>query len=227
MHGIFVGVVLFFLGLLGFLGSALALPAGPALNTIRGGRTVADNHVARAVAAVERSLRWGVAPAASLSDLALLKLVQAQSRDATTPEGAQLLMESLAAQETSLAQAPASTNGWARLTYARYALSGLDEASRDALAMSFLTGRLERAPMAFRVQLILREWEVLDPEMHALGSMQIRQLCRYGHHALDALVDVYLASDPAGREILLGALADSPEDHARFERRLRRKTQSP
>jgi hypothetical protein len=225
--GTFVGVVLLLLGLLGFLGSALALPAGPALNAIGEGRAVADNQVARAVAALERSLRWGVTPAASLSDLALLKLVQIRPGDALAPEGVQLLMESLAVQEASLARAPANTDGWARLAYARYRLSGLDEASRDALAMSILTGRLERAPMVFRVQLILREWEALDPEMQALGSVQIRQLCRYGRHALDALVEVYLASGQAGREVLLGVLAGSPEDHARFERRLRRKTQSP
>ena len=80
--------------------------------------------------------------------------------------------------------------------------------------------------MVFRLQLILREWDVLDPEMRALGRVQIRQLARYDPRALDALTDVYLASSRAGREIIRAALASSPEERVRFERRLRRKTQS-
>lgn len=224
--GFFVGGTLFFLGLTGFLGAALELPAGPALNAIREGRSVADDHVGLAVAATERSLRWGATSAVSLSDLALLKVMQVRPGEATGPEGSRLIMESLAAQEASLARAPANTDGWARLTYARYALSGLNEASRDALAMSFFTGRLERAPIAFRLQLILREWEAVDPEMRALGIAQIGQLIRYGHRSLDALVDVYMASGQVGRDVITEVLARSPDDRTRFEQRLRRKTTS-
>ena len=80
--------------------------------------------------------------------------------------------------------------------------------------------------MVFRLQLVLREWDALDPEMRALGRVQIRQLVRYDHRALDALTDVYLASSRTGREIIRAALASSAQDRVRFERRLRRKTQS-
>ena len=224
--GFFIGGALFCLGLTGFLVAVLALPAGPALNAIREGRSPADDQIGRAMAATERSLRWGAASAVSLSDLALLKLMQVRLGDATGPEGFQLIRESLTSQEASLARAPSNSDGWARLTYARYALSGLDEASRDALAMSFLTGRLERSPMAFRLQLILREWEAVDPELRALGIEQIRQLARYGSRALDALVDIYLASGQAGRDVITEILARSPENRIRFERRLRQKTKS-
>ena len=148
--GLFVGGALLVLGLSGLLGAVLALPAGPALIAIREGRPPTADPLARAVASAERSQRWGE-NAASLSDLALLKLIQAEAGDIPEPERLQRLQESQTAQEASLARAPASTDGWARLTFARYALSGLDEASRDALAMSFRTGRLERAPMVFRV----------------------------------------------------------------------------
>ena len=235
--GLFVGGALLVLGLLGLLGAALALPAGPALIAIREGRPPAADRLARAVASAERLQRWG-GSAASLSDLALLKLIQAEAGDIPGPERLQRLQESQTIQAASLARAPASTDGWARLTFARYALSGLDDASRDALAMSFRTGRLERAPMVFRVQLLLREWEALDPALRALGSAQIRQLTRYHARDLDALIDVYRASDRAGQEVIRASLSDSSEkdswkedsseedpseDRARFERRLRRR----
>ena len=96
----------------------------------------------------------------------------------------------------------------------------------------------ERAPMVFRVQLLLQEWEALDPALRALGSAQIRQLTRYHRRDLDALIDVYRASDRAGQEVIRAALWNSSEkdsseedlseedwseDRARFERRLRRR----
>ena len=244
--GLLVGGALLLLGLPGLLGATLDLPAAPALLAIRESRPVAAEDLARAVASAERSQRWG-GNAVSLSDLSLLKLMQAESSDTLEPERLRLLQESRTIQEASLARAPASTDGWARLTFARYSLSvlekervlqeelgeGLDPASRAALEMSFRTGRLERAPMLFRIQILLREWETLDPELRALGNAQIRQLSRYNQRDLDALIDVYQASDRAGREIIWAALSDlsergSPgeEDRARFERRLRQKIPS-
>ena len=226
VSGLLVGLALLLAGLLGFLTSALALPAAPVLNAVREGREVADDRLARAAAALERSVRWGGNPAASLSQLALLKLVRSRSQGASASEELRLLTEALADQEASLGRAPANTDGWARLAYARYTLSGLDRASRDALAMSFLTGRLERAPMVFRLQLILREWEALGSEMHALGRLQIRRLSGDDQRAVDALVDVYLASDRAGREVIRAVLERFSEGHARFERRVRYRSRS-
>jgi len=248
--GLLVGAALLLLGLSGLLGATLDLPAVPALIAIRESRPVTAEGLARAVASAERSQRWG-GNAASLSDLSLLKLMQAESSDTLEPERLRLLQESRTIQEASLARAPASTDGWARLTYARYSLGvleegrvlqeelgeGLDPASREALEMSFRTGRLERAPMLFRVQVLLREWEALDPELRALANAQIRQLTRYGQRDLDALIDVYRASDRAGKEVISAALSGSSaarsdlsegnssgeEDRARFERRLRRR----
>ncbi len=215
-----LGLALLVLSLPGFLGAASALPAGPALNSIRAGRAVAEDELARAVAALQQSLRWGGTSAATLSDLALLELVQLQAGEIIGDEEVQRLVRSLTAQEAGLARAPAHSNGWARLTYARYALAGLDEASRDALEMSLLTGRRERAPMAFRLQLILQEWEALDAEMRVAGRAEIRQLARYGRAGLDALVDAYRSS--GGSEIIHEVLAEAPEDLVRFERRLKR-----
>ena len=214
-----------FLSLPRFLGAATALPAGPALNTIRKGGSLADEPLDRAVAALEQSLRWQATPA-SLSDLAVLKLVRLRAGEPIGAEQHRQLAESRAAQEASLAGSPASSNGWARLSYARYALSGLDEVSRGALEMSFLTGRLEYAPMRFRLQLILREWQALDPEMRAAGRAEVRRLARYGQRGLDALVDVYLASEGAGSEIIGEVLAGAPQDRVRFERRLERSRRS-
>jgi len=78
--------------------------------------------------------------------------------------------------------------------------------------------------MVFRLQLILREWDALDSEMRALGRVQIRQLASHDPRALDALINVYLASSRTGQEIIRATLAASPEERVRFERRLRRKT---
>ena len=222
--GLFVAGALLLLAMTRFLGAVSALPAGHALLAIREGRPVADDEIARAVAAMEQSLRWGGTRAEPLSDLALLKLMQIDGDVIGPGESSRLLTESIAAQKASLALAPANADGWARLTYAHYALSGLDRASLGALAMSFRSGRLERAPMVFRLQLILREWDALDPEMRALGRVQIRQLASHDQRALDALTDVYRVSSGTGREIIRATLASSPEERARFERRLRHKT---
>ncbi len=211
--GLFVAGALFLLALTRLLGAVSALPAGHALIAIREGRPVADDEIARAVAAMEQSLRWGGTRAESLSDLALLKLLQIDG-DVIGPGESRLLTESLAAQRASLALAPANADGWARLTYAHYALSGLDRTSLGALEMSFRSGPLERAPMVFRLQLILREWDALDPEMRALGRVQIRQLASHDPRALDALTDVYRASSGAEQEIICATLAASPEEHA-------------
>ena len=191
------------------------------LQAIRTGRVVADGPLDRAVATLEQSLRWGATPSA-LSDLALLKLVRLRSREAFGLGAHQDLLEFLTTQEHSLARAPATTDGWARLTYGRYELSGLDQASRDALEMSFLTGRLERSPMAFRLQLMLREWPALDPEMRALARREIRQLTRHGPGGIDALVEVYRGLNLAGREVVQAVLAGSPQDQASFDRLLGR-----
>jgi hypothetical protein len=149
------------------LRAGAALPAGPSLHRARGGMLLESEALAGAITTLEGSLRWGASPVL-LSDLALLKLLRAPAGD-----GHADLMEAMEAQEASLSRAPASSDGWARLSYARYALAGLNDATRDALELSFLTGRLERAPMVFRLQLVLKEWDAVGPERRFASSLAI------------------------------------------------------
>ena len=220
-----IGLALIWLSLPRFLGAASARPAHKVLWALRQGRALPVADLARGEAALERSTRWRGTPAHALSDLALLKLLQLQQGGGSGAEAQQRLTESLEAQAASLSQAPAGSNGWARLSYARYLRSGLTEASRDALELSFLSGGLDLPLLSFRLQLILREWDALGPEFHEAARGEILQLARHGPPGYDALVDIYLATPQA--QIIDVVIAESPPLQAQFARRLERRVESP
>ncbi len=211
--GLLLGLALLALSLPRLAREVAALPAGPAVYAARGGREPGDERVARATRALEHSLRWSTSPAL-LSKLALLKLVALRSGKRRAPER---LLDAMGTQERSLALAPASSDGWARLAYSRYALAGMVAATRAALELSFKTGRLERAPMAFRLQLLLSTWSGVEERLREAGLLQVRELARHPA-SVPLLVEVYRSAAPGAREIILSALADWPAVRFRLQR---------
>lgn len=212
-----VGLLLLGLGLPRLLGATARQPARSVLWALRDGKPLTDADLARGEAALERSRRWSGTPPHALSDLALLKLLRRERAEAP---GAPLLVEAIEAQEAGLARAPAGGNSWARLAYARYQRAGLTEATREALELSLLSGGLDLPLLAFRLELILQEWDALGPAFHEAARGQIQEMTRHGRPGYDALVDIYRVSPRAA--VIDGALADSPAQQAQFARRLAR-----
>ncbi len=214
-----LGFVLVWLSVPRFLGALDALPARSVLWEIRKDRPVTREQLEGAAAVLENSRRRSGTPAHVLSDLALLELLQFElAEDELAPDAQRLLTESLEALEAGLAKAPAGSNGWARLAYARYMRSGLTEGARDALEMSLLTGGIDLSLLSFRLHLILSEWDALGPEFQHAARGEILALTRHGRRGYDALVEIYLSS---GRgEVIDTVLAEAPTQQARFTRRL-------
>lgn len=183
-----------------------------------------DAELDRAILALERAQGQRGMPAYRFSDLALLYQLRFSAGSASEAAAQELLSASVAAQEAGLAQAPADNAGWARLAYARYQRAGFDAATRDALEMSLLTRGLGLSLLSFRLQLILREWELAGPELQAAAQAEILQFLRHGGHGYEALVDAYLVSPRS--EIIDAVLAESPAQQAEFARRLERRSRS-
>jgi len=214
-----LGLALVWLSAPRFLGALDALPARNVLWEIRKERPVSAELIARGATALERSRRWSGTPAHLLSDLALLKLLQSQlAVDVPTVDAERLLAESVEAQQASLAKAPAGSNGWARLAYARYELAGLTPGARDALEMSLLTGGIDLPLLSFRLYLMLREWDTLESPFEDAAHREIIGLTRHGRPGYEALVDIYLSSGHG--EVIDAVLTETPRKHAQFTRQL-------
>ncbi len=216
-----LGLVLITLGTPRFLGALAFQPARAVLTALREGRGLPPEIIERGDRALESSMRWPGTPAHVLSDLALLKLLRVQPglrEDVVDRASRVALREAIERQEESLRRAPAGSNGWGRLAYAYYVESGLSPATRNALEMSLRTGGLDLPLLSFRLQLILEEWETLEPELPEAAEDEILRMARYGRIGFDALAAIYLRSSHA--EIIDAVMERFPEHRALFARSL-------
>lgn len=217
--GPLLGLLLLSLGMPRLLRAAAIVSAGPALHAARSQHPIPAEQRARAIEALGTVACRSASPGL-LSELALLELLEARHAQTIGHESFSHLVFALEAQQASLAHAPASSDGWARLAFVRYALSGMGDATRQALALSFATGPREPGARIFRLQLVLREWGRLGPALREMARVQVRELSRHPR-SIGALIDVYRAATPEHQEIILSALDRAPGDRALFERRLR------
>jgi hypothetical protein len=220
-----LGLLLLALGIPRLLRTAAVLSAGPVLDAVREHRAIPAGQRTRDIEALDTVRRWS-ASASLLSELALLELLEARHAQTIGRDSFSHLVSALEAQRASLARAPASSDDWARLAFVRYALSGMSDATRRALELSFATGPREPGARIFRLQLVLREWERLGPELREPARVQARELARH-LRSIGALIEVYRAATPEQQAVILSALDPAPADRALLERRLRWKKREP
>jgi len=216
-----VGLGLFALTLPRLMGAVSALPARSILLEIRNDQTVSSERLERAATALQGSRQWSGTPAYALSDLALLDLLRVQS-SAPSESGTHALLPGIVeVQEMGVAKAPASGNSWARLADARYLRDGLTPATRNALEMSLLSGGIDLPLLRFRLHLLLFDWESPAPGFVPAVRDQVHKLTRYGKTGYDELVELSLIT-PRG-ELIPAALAETPDKHAYFAHRVKRR----
>jgi hypothetical protein len=223
--GLLLGLLLLALGIPRLVRTGVVLWADPGLDAALERRASPAERRARAIEAL-RAVRHRSPSASLLSELALLELLEARQAEMIGRDGLSHLVSALEAQQDSLASAPASSDGWARLAFLRYALSGMNDATRQALELSFATGPREPGSRTFRLQLALREWEHLGTDLQELARLQARELARH-LRSIGALIEVYRGATREQRTIILSALDRAPADRALLERRLRWKKREP
>jgi hypothetical protein len=214
-----LGVLLVGLSLPRLLGAVYAQPANAVLLAIRTGHNVSDADLEGGAEALARSTQFSGTPAYVLSDLALLKLLRVQSGGGlSASESEERRAYALDAQTRALERAPAGASGWGRLAYAHALRDGLNDPSRAALAMSLRAGGFDLELMAFRLQLMLAEWDSLGPLLREAVPGEIIQLTRHSGEGYDALAEIYLTSPHA--EVIERVVSESPTRRARFAKSL-------
>jgi len=216
-----VGLGLFALTLPRLLGAVSALPARSVLSEIRKNQTVSGERIEIAAAALQQSRQWSGTPASALSDLALLDLLRVHSSQDSELRTHPLLPGIIEVQESAVAKAPASGNGWARLADARYLQEGLGPATRDALEMSLMSGGIDLPLLRFRLHLLLLDWTLPAATFTPAVREQVHKFTRYGKTGYDELVELSLVA-PRG-ELIPAVLAETPDKHAYFIRRVERR----
>ncbi len=216
-----VGLGLFALTLPRLLGAVSALPARSVLSEIRNDQPVSGERIEIAAAALQHSRRWSGTPATALSDLALLDLLRVHSSQNSELRAHPLLPGIIEVQEMAVAKAPASGNGWARLADARYLQEGLGPSTRDALEMSLVSGGIDLPLLRFRLHLLLLDWTLPAATFAPAVREQVQKFTRYGKAGYDELVELSMVT-PRGN-LIPAVLADNPDSHAYFIRRVERR----
>jgi hypothetical protein len=206
---VFLGIPQLMAALLQYRAAAvLALPAADAL-------APSVDELKTAILRLGEADRWWQEPDNTFESAVLLMRLAApaSSRDAYDRE---LLKEAQRQFETSLAEAPANAKAWAALADARRLDGGPSVAAAAALKMSMQLARYEPSLLAWRCEMGLALYSVLDDGTKAELDGQIRLLA---HRSLDDLVRLARASGKIG--LVITALLTDAETLSRFERELR------
>ena len=186
--------------------AVLALPAAAA---------PAADELKAAILRIDEADRWWEDPDNSFNSGVLLMRLAAPASSRGTYDR-ELLKAAQRQFERSLAEAPANAKAWAALAEARRLDAGPSPAAAQALEMSMQLARYEPSLLAWRCEIGLALYPVLDDETKAALAGQIRFL---GHRSLGDLVRLARASGRIG--VVITALVGDAETLSRFERELR------
>jgi hypothetical protein len=211
-----LGAALMFLGIPQLTAALLQNRAAAVLSVPTAGALApSPDELKTAILRIDEADRWWEEPDNSFeSGVLLMRLAApASGRGAYDRE---LLKEAQRRFERSLAEAPANAKAWAALADARRLDSGPSVAAAAALKMSMQLARYEPTLLAWRCEMGLALYPVLDDDAKAELDGQIRFL---GHRSLGDLVRVARASGRIG--VAITALIRDRETLSRFERELR------
>ena len=181
-----------------------------------GGATVAADELKTAITYIDDADRWWAEPANNF-DSGVLVMRLAAPTGSRAGYDRELLKEAERRFEQSLSEAPGNAAAWAALADARRLEGGATPAAATALKMSMTLARYEPSLLAWRSEMGLALYSVLDDGGKAALADQLRLL---GRRSIDDLVRVARASGKIG--IVITALTTDTLTLSRFEQQLRK-----
>ena len=197
--------------------SVLKAPAQRTIMIVESGKTSGAESLARAATYVERATGWERS-ARLFGELGFLTLLQAFQTGRDDPARPALIGEASSSLRQSLQLSPARPHSWVRLAYAR-ALEGADPAElADLLAQSVRVGPYVAEIAVTRLDLMLRIWKHLSPDLRIYARKQVRYIWpRAGRELL------HVVRDTPRPEIIRFSLRPFPEAVERVDAVLARR----
>jgi len=198
--------------------SVLTAPAHRTLLLIEDGRSADAERLDHAANYIKRATEWEQS-ARRFGQLGFLRLFQALQTKPDDPKRRALIAEATASLRQSLMLSPSRPHPWVRLAYARV-LAGADPGELvNLVAQSIRTGPHVAGIAVTRLDLMLRMWKYLTPEMRTYAMNQVRYVWpRAGRELLQ------LVRDTPRPEIVRFALRPYPEAVQRVDAVLARRS---
>jgi hypothetical protein len=197
--------------------SVLTAPAHRTILIVESGKTSEAKPLARAATYVERATGWEIS-ARRFGELGFLRLLQAFQTDRDDPTRPALIGKASDGLRQALQLSPARPHPWVRLAYAR-ALEDADPTElADLLTQSVRTGPYVAEISIARLDLLLRIWTHLSPDMRTYAMKQVRYIWPKAGRELLRVV-----RDTPRPEIIRFALRPFPEAVERVDAVLARR----
>jgi len=191
-----------------------AFAAGPALNTIFNGRTPGDDDLNAAVLGLERAVSWS-SSSGRLTNLALLRAVQAERLPVDSPHRQELLMQAEDLLLRGLSANPSDGYAWLRLAVVRSLRGAESRQVVDPLMQSVDTAPNARHLWLPRIEMMLRYWPNFSVDELLMMRSQIRAIWTVPLYRLPLM----RAADLEGQALVVRwSLADDPSVEAEFQR---------
>ena len=213
-----LSVALLTLGVPRVVASVLTAPAHRTILIIEDGGTSDAERLARAASYVERATDWERS-ARRYRHLGFLRLLQSFQTDRDDPARPALISEASTSLRRSLQLSPARPHPWVRLAYARALEDAEPQELADLLGQSVRAGPYVAEIAVTRLDLMLRIWSHLPPDMRTYAMKQVRYIWP---HAGRELLEV--ARDTPRPEIIRFALRPYPEAVERVDAILARRS---
>jgi hypothetical protein len=152
-----------------------ALAAGPALDTILSGHTPSDGDLNAAVLGLERAVLWS-SSGGRLTDLALLRAVQAERLPVDSPHREAMLMQAEDLLLRGLSANPSDGYAWLRLAVVRSVRGAESGQVAAALMQSLDTAPNARHLWLPRIEMMLRYWRDFSVDELLVMRSQIRTI---------------------------------------------------
>lgn len=211
---LFVGAVLLYLVAPRTIAAFVMLPGNQALRDVQEQRPLADEDLATLAASRERALSWAES-GQMWSDLALVQLLEAFAEGAPDRPKAERVEQAIASLKEALRLAPANPYAWTRLAYAEVLTAQPSPEVVAALRMALLTATYEPHLLFPRLELCLIMWRHFELEDRDLVLRQARFAWRADP---DRVIQLARRWNRLG--VVRAALAASPRDLAKFEKRV-------
>lgn len=209
-----LGILLMTLAVPRTIAAWSAFAARPALDTIFNGRTPSDSDLNAAVLELEYAVSWS-SSGGRLTNLALLRAVQAERLPFDSPQRQELLMQAEDLLIRGLSDNPADGYAWLRLAVVRSLLGAESRRVVDALMQSVDTAPNARHLWLSRIEMILRYWPDFSVDELLMMRSQIRTIWTAPHYRLPLI----RAADAEGQALMVRwALYGDPSIEAEYQK---------
>ncbi len=181
--GFFIGVSLLWLGTPRVIASVLKAPAFMTLLSAHHGIPQPLERLEKATGYLKTAAQWEDSGRIR-TDLGFLLLLQATQIDPADPRRSALARQAAEALREGLVRAPAQPHSWLRLAYARVIETGPSPEIAALLARSVEAGPFVGEITISRLELLLRTWHDLSPDLRSYARKQVRYAWKNDYRGL-------------------------------------------